>query len=863
MIKPGISKYNWEIELTDAKSHRTYGLKVPQGALSIGTISQDDTVYVRNVGKRAGDFDEQRSWKAGRGLENLSDNAEGFWDAANAWTLTAGHVHQAPQWYHARGLRSEDMYMPTRTAGSVKFIPLLDANTYIANSFAASASYSADKGYLWIRRRGSPASSLTFRLMSNSAGDPNAALQTVTKTITDITDYVSVYQVFDWTSTESLTSGTTYWVSIHASAAGDRDNCWEVAVDPNTNSGKISSSGSSWASAGFALYYRVTDADVAKRWFRFYMQEAMYIIDRKDDNTTASVLYINGDRGITTSTGASTLGDSTKTWTTHRWIGAWVKIIAGTGVKNRPKLIAENSTDFLTISGTWETNPDTTSEYIIYATEWFTAVSPTGGSLSVCSGEPQVANNVAYIPQGLVGICHLRWNVATPAHNVSVESATGTKGLADLLMVTNDPAAGVVMWRANNATGTGTGGRVTVSKANLLTGGAFIAWNTALVWKTGIFTGSTAFEITGLDKKDNNIYVFREDGIGVISGDQFNNVETGLEKTPDRANGRFTIAHGQFLFYSWLHSLVRIFGSSHDDIGDDYRAIGLPDGREGEYVDGDTYLKLLFVGVDAGSTGTSSVLAWDGLGWHEMLRARQAGDRVRFVKIQTCAGTRNRLWTGQGGDLIFQELSYKKASPRLDSGMRYQHEAVIESGSIDMGTASAMPKLIKELTATIKNLNSNGREIYLDIQTDDDVHTTTWNYAGLMTRSPESNVFLGITCNRFAYRLRMCSNDNSIPIDIEGIVPNGYARVPFKLIFSMTVQSGGVFTRRGKSVPFDELARWLLDQSRIAGFVNMSSVYELAHGWKVIIHPPRMTPLVPKKGKNPETGTNTLVLQEV
>jgi len=40
-IRPGISKYPWEIELTDTKSKKKYGLKVPQGSLQIGTISQD------------------------------------------------------------------------------------------------------------------------------------------------------------------------------------------------------------------------------------------------------------------------------------------------------------------------------------------------------------------------------------------------------------------------------------------------------------------------------------------------------------------------------------------------------------------------------------------------------------------------------------------------------------------------------------------------------------------------------------------------------------------------------------------------------------------------------------------------------
>ena len=864
MIRPGISKYDWEVELTDTKSKKKYGLKVPQGSLTIGTISQDDTVYVRNVGKRVGDFDEQRSWKAGRGTENLSENAEGYWDSQNAWSLTPGHVHQTLQWYHARGLRSEDMYMPTRTSGDVQFVPLLGANLYISNSFAASASYSADKAYLWLRRRGSPGT-LTFRLMSNSGGSPGSALQTVTKSISDITDFVSVYQVFDWTSTESLTSGTTYWVSVHGAATDDRDNRWEVGVDPDVTSGKISSDGSSWSTASFALYYRVTDADVSRRWYRFVLREAFYIVDRRDDNSTASVMYINGDRGMATAGASTTLSDSAKSWVENRWATAWVKIIAGTGMQNLPKQISSNTSTALTIDGTWETNPSTDSQYVIYATEWFTSVTFSGGSptLGVVTGEPAVINNVAYIPQGTTVFLHMQWNTATFVHNGFAETATGTKGLADLFCAALDPTDGPVLWRANNNAATGSGGNVTVSRANLLDAGAFLAWNTALTWKTAIFTGSTNARITNIISKGREVHVTREDGIGTVTADRFTPLDTGIEKTPSRANGAALISHGQFIYYSWLHSIVRVYGSTHDDIGDDYRSHGLPAGREGAYADADTYLKLVFFGIDAGSTGISSVLAWDGLGWHEVVRGRIAGQRIRFVKTQTCPGTRNRLWVDQGGDLTFQELPLNKASPRLDTGARYMHEAVVESAAIDMGTASAMPKFIKELTATIKNLNNNGREVYVDIQADDDVHTSTWTYTNAMTVSPESTVFLGLqNVRRFAYRLRICCNENATPIDIEGLVPNGFARTPFKMVFTLQIQAGGIFSRRGKLATSGELMRWLLDGARQPGRVRMDSVYEMAHGWYVIIHPPRQFPIVPRKGRNPETANFTLVLQE-
>jgi hypothetical protein len=474
-----------------------------------------------------------------------------------------------------------------------------------------------------------------------------------------------------------------------------------------------------------------------------------------------------------------------------------------------------------------------------------------------------VGNGVVYIPQGTSGTFHLKWNNSTKVHDGFTETPSGTNGLADGFFKTNDPADGPQSWRWNNNANTGSGGPSTVSRANLIVSGAAIAWNTALTFKTAINAGDSSYKINGLAYKDRTLYVFKNDGPGVVVNDQFTKLETGQEDTPDPANGRAVLAHQQFIYYSWGHSLIRMYGSSHDDIGQDYRSYGLPDGREGEFSDLARYISLLFCAVDAGESGTSSVLAWDGLAWHEMVRAPEEGRRIRFSKPQVCFGTRNRLWTGTGGDLIFQEMPLKKAAPRLDSGARYMHEFVLESAAIDMGTASAMPKFVKELTATIKNLNAQGREAYVDYQFDDAVHTTAWIPAGVATASPESTIFFGLeNIRRFAYRLRAFTNDNSVPIDLEGAVPNGYARTPFKMLFTFQVQAGGV-SRRGQSVPSDELMRWLLDSARYPYRVKMRSVYHLAHNWHVIIHPARMFPYMPQKGRQGEKANMTLVLQEV
>ena len=73
---------------------------------------------------------------------------------------------------------------------------------------------------------------------------------------------------------------------------------------------------------------------------------------------------IGFDAGIATAGAASTLTDSTKSWAVNRWANYCVRILAGTGAGQiRP--IVSNTSTVLTVIGTWDTNPDSTSAFSI------------------------------------------------------------------------------------------------------------------------------------------------------------------------------------------------------------------------------------------------------------------------------------------------------------------------------------------------------------------------------------------------------------------------------------------------------------------------------------------------------------------
>lgn len=845
----------FDIRLSSGRESKPYGLILERGSLSVSAVAQDDTVYIRNVGKKTGDFDEQRSWKGGRGHEKFNDNAEGYWDGT-AWTMTKGHVHNALLWRYAKGLRKAT----SNFSNSKSWRALVGASLGISVSFTPDETGAYDAATFFVRWRGSSVATnaLTIKLHSNSSGDPGTVLQTVTKAVSDVNgDELSALLLCDWTGTETLTAGTTYHFTISGASTSSTASHWEVAVDATGTSSKISSDLSTWStpSPTFSLLYRVTDAAVPRSYYPFFLDNHFYVVDYKTDATTASQLYINGDRGKATAGASATLTDTNNgvrstAWTTNMWAGAWIRIVRGTG-KGQKREIASNTGTVITVGTTWNTTPDTTSEYVIYSTSVFQELTTTG--LGVVTGEPAVLGNIVYFPQGTTAIREMALDYTVATNHKYRSEATNT---ADFLFSSYDRADGAILWRALNTT-------VSVSFAKVVTYGSDLSFGTAIT------CGDTSYPITGLNEKEGGgLLVFKENGPGQVSSNAYTALKTGQEDTPDDSNGRASIAVDRFTYYSWLHSLIRVYGSSHDDIGQDFSGIGLPAGREGSFYYLDAYITTLLCAVSAPGSGRSSVQAWDGLAWHEVFRHPLVANRVRMVKVQPCPDTRNMVWISVGaGDLVYIEMPLQKKDPILDTGALYMHESILESSIIDMGAASDLPKMVKSLTATVRNLNSEGMEAFLDYKINENClnSSSPWIKATTLTQSPESTAYLGLqNIRRFQYRLRMNTDNALVPVDIEGIVPSGYARTPLKLMWTMRIKAGGVYqvgsqTNHNSS----KLWRWLMDNARFPYSVYMESKYDAADGYHVIVHPPRMTPYKPAEPGQPEESYMTLTLEEI
>jgi len=761
--------------LTDRNSRGRWFFQL-QGRPTVSWLTQDQfSIVLSSEGRKIGDFDEQRDWSGGRGGERYSDDPTKYKDGKEVCTWIPGHVFPSLQWQISTGYRDAEQAL----VGSKSWRGLYGATQSISRTVTASASSNRDKAWLWLRRVGNPGT-MTVELRTDSGGSPTSTvLKTMDVTTTDVTDVVSILKELDWDTTQAVTSGTVYHLVACGADTDNDKNHWEVAVDVSGTDSKYSASGATdagtWTAATYSMYYRMTDAEIARRWWFFIYATNFYKVS--DEATT--------------------------------------------------KLYKWNETD-----DDWD--------------------EVTGHGLTTVTGRPVEMNGFCYFPCG--DSTAIRTYNGT---NWDAQTISNGQGCAYGLAAGYSAADGKIqMWRYNNALvsgGTTTGLKVSVSRAD-----AVGAYTTDLSFRNSILIGDNSTSITGIDVVNNTLWVRKSNEIGTVDNDRYTELNYGVKKTPSADNGIAFLSWNSFNYYNWLFSTQRVYSGTVDDVGQGFKSNSFPFGREGVDSAYTSYIAWMFVAKDAGASGTSSVMLYDGLNWHEFARGWASGRRIRDVAIQPVSGGRNRLWFDCGGDTVFVELPLNKGNPLYDTGVKYMHEFVLESSDIDMGTASKLPKFIKDMVLSSKNLNKKGIKVDFEYQTDDNIGSGVWKKPRVSSffESPEDTIVVNKgNLHKFAYRLRGHTDNQLTPPDILGIVPNGFARSPQRRILECTARVKD-FTVAGKKQTAAQVITWLEEASEGAYMVHVDSQWEQLNDFDCVLAPPSIYPV----RANPEQDVITFSL---
>ena len=719
----------------------------------------------------------QDTWEGGRGNPDFERESTKFSDSFRARTSRSNKAYAGPQEKFTSGLRSQDQNAPA----SVSWHKLIGSQRYIYKRFQASASYTAGLAWLLVRRKSTPAD-LTIAIYTDSAGDVGTLASSITVDYTRLPDTLSEW--LNETISQSLSSGSYYWLVVYAASSDNEDKHWLLAMKNTTGSYVSESFDTTPTAFSKDLYYRLTTANTQKTCIPFDYKEGKYFVI--SGTTGAPSLYIAGDRGTADSnTGALTkLKDATKNWTANEWAGVVVKIIDGPGsTESQPwRVVASNTANELTFTETWTIEHTTATEYIIY-----------GDKLTEIAGHGLTApvTDVLVTPRGIILFAQ---GDTVNIRRAKFETSAGvwTASYADdgtnkAIFLDYKPQAQKVV-KANNRDGS------SPSDTSIALADA-VEWSTAShSFGTAVKVGDRYIRITGTvvypdDNGDEALWVFKEDLPYIVpgTGNPYPLTLDEMRTIRSEKNGRNPIVHGVYMYFTMGYGLERYYGGTIDDVGPNIGE-GLPADRRGAINSMVGYPGRFFVSIDAGSTGYSSIL--DSGGWHERYRAPK-GQRILAMGFQVVPGsTPDRLWIYQGNDLIYLPFPSETTNELEDSNYSFAPEFAITLSRMHAGLFDVM-KLVRKLKLQTEDLETDedtGEPVCwfeLDYRLNDD---TEWRQVGRrFDTSPTQEVdFIneyGLAGKRLQFRIRGYTTDNTKTPVLLAIVIDAVLRTDVKYMY--------------------------------------------------------------------------------
>jgi hypothetical protein len=775
----------------------------------------------------------------GKGKQDQLLHTDGFAEGVNIWSLAEGKIMPAPQWQYAKGLVRSIEKLP----GNMRWVPLRGEGQYVDIPILVEGGDLNLKDLnLWVKKIGAPGD-LLVSIHSDNGGLPDELITEAEFCLdaVHVEELISRWVSVSVGSSVLLSNNSTYHLLINAEQAGSTASHWLLGVDKEEFAANISSDGASWDNAEFSPYFRLSEESIQRKWSFFNYAQGFYAVDQRVDGM-ASSLWINGDRGKATGSTSTSIVDANKNWEVDVWEGAWVKIIKGTGRGQSCRIIT-NGSDSLEVEG-WRIIPDASSEYVICGTEIWQDISPISGDMidGVVLDTCVINDQVIFAQGDSANILKMRWNAdaAPPVHEFDDD---GTNK-ADHVHCFQDRENGLRLWKA--------------LKDNAELSSAVPAnWGTAHSFGASIFIGSNDSQITSMFEHDGSLRVFKSDGLyEVFSDNTIQKIVSDLGHVTSDMNGGLTLSRRKDLYFRWGKNKIYFAegGVRNNDVVEIRFGVGSK-GKVNEIIAIIGHPKGFLTANKSGAESSSTVNLYmrENDCWHEVFRAPENGKGIDNIFWQGCEGGGTRLWMSYGGEMIFIDWPLNESYPSQDVELRFQHEACMVTGNIDLGTAR-IPKMFRELTLITENLRA-GTEIHVDYQADSEIGSEAWSRAGIMYRSAEDNLNLklgGKKQIRFRYRL-ITNNSLRAPIILASVL-EAFVRAPLKYQWSVKVKLSNSWAGLD-GVPAagdraDDLICWLKESAEEAKSLTMRSIWTGMDRKMVVVDPPRIA----KEYKNDISG---------
>lgn len=574
------------------------------------------------------------------------------------------------------------------------------------------------------------------------------------------------------------TTSTDYWTSTNGTT-------WTLGTDTE------------------CPYFKATVATTKTKWKLFEYKGALYAVSVNDDAST-SKLYINGDQGVVKTGGSvtSVIADSgVKTWAADEAIGSILKIVSGAGAAQpqpwRP--ITDNAatnageTTF-TVDPAFDIAPAAGDIFVILASDDWTEVTgfdanyktatsgivprvtdvlPINGCVYFAMGDGQVLTRMfAYSNAGA-------WTYDYSDFGTYSAGSVAETGAFTHLKYGTDQTGSYIF-------GAKGGYPSTVAKAPAVDYSAASPSPAALVFAAAENVGDLYEQITGLETygEYGNLYAFKEGSLWFrVDGKWYKTDIREMENTRDNRNGRAHLVHGKYMYFAWHNTVERFIEGYLDGVGPDKEEVGTPtENRAGHFSCLVGYPGLVIGSIDAGTTGYSSVVVFNGSGWCEWYAAAQ-GARIQNLYVQSIPGnTVDRLWISAGADINWLPLSIDPFN-HPDSSYYFSDSGHLITSWFYLGLQD-VDKLFNSMKLVVENTNATvGAEerVSLAYQVDND---TTWTdvtgYYDTFSEEIDLATTPSVKGKRIRFKFSLSSHDGANTPRIQASVLEAAVRVPSK-----------------------------------------------------------------------------------
>ena len=296
-------------------------------------------------------------------------------------------------------------------------------------------------------------------------------------------------------------------------------------------------------------------------------------------------------------------------------------------------------------------------------------------------------------------------------------------------------------------------------------------------------------------EQEKSVWIFQEGMVSSINKTE-NTVDTynldrinldELQVTAEEWNGSAVGTADVYLVWAWLNGLQRHYNTQLEGKGPDHDE-GMPKDMRGRITQIVSYPGSFFACIDAGETGYSSIMMFNGNGWHNLYRAPNKGERILDMGFQPIYGDRpDRLWAQVGDNVIWLSMPSKILYALQDPNAEYTHESVVVSSWITGGMAE-VDKLWQSLSIMADYLDGDTCWIEADYQLDDEEtwHPIPTNPYRISPQQEEN--FAGenesVNGKKLRYRLRLQTNDMYKTPKVNVVLIKMLGRVDIKYSYS-------------------------------------------------------------------------------